>query len=72
MVLFALCLGRFAELAGDGSSPERAPREIYVPFSDLHVLLEQQPKRVLLGREEYDELVKRRRSRRKPTPRNPP
>ena len=39
--------------------PQRAPREIYVPFSDLHVLLEQQPKRVLLGRAEYDDLVKK-------------
>ncbi len=30
-----------------------------MPFSDLHVLLEQQPKRVLLSREEYDDLVKK-------------
>ena len=37
------------------------PREraIYVPFSDLHVLLQQQPKRVLLGREEYEDLLKK-------------
>ncbi len=48
-----------AALADDPLPPERAPREIYVPFSDLHVLLEQQPQRVLLPREEYDALVKR-------------
>ena len=46
-------------MADDPPPPERAPREIYVPFSDLHVLLEQQPQRVLLPREEYDALVKR-------------
>ena len=55
-----LLLGATA-LAGEAASPspQRAPREIYVPFSDLHVLLEQQPKRVLLGREEYNDLVKK-------------
>ena len=41
------------------SAAERATREIYVPFSDLHVILQQQPKRVLLSREEYDDLVKK-------------
>ena len=30
-----------------------------MPFSDLHVLLEHQPKRVLLSREEYNDLVKK-------------
>ena len=37
------------------------PREraIYVPFSDLHVILQQQPKRVLLSREEYADLLKK-------------
>ncbi len=33
-------------------------REIYVPFGDLQVLLEGQPRRVLLSREEYDNLLK--------------
>ena len=39
--------------------PEQKTREIYVPFSDLHILLESQPKRVMLGRQEYNDLVKR-------------
>ena len=55
----ALCVTAYAvSLAAEGPAPppERATREIYVPFSDLHVLLEQQPKRVLLSREEYDDL----------------
>ena len=64
IVIVLLCLraGRLHRaLAAEASAPphERATREIYVPFSDLHVLLEQQPKRVLLGREEYDDLVKK-------------
>ena len=46
---------------------EQKTREIYVPFSDLHVLLENQPKRVMLGRQEYEELLKRAKRRRKPT-----
>ena len=47
--------------AADAPAPagQRAMREIYVPFSDLHVLLEQHPKHVLLGRDEYDALVKK-------------
>ncbi len=38
---------------------ELKTREIYVPFSDLHVLLQNQPQRVLIGRQEYEELVKK-------------
>ena len=49
----------FPHLAAESPKIERAPREIFVPFSDLHVLLEQQPKRVLLSREEYDDLLKK-------------
>ncbi len=61
-VAFALHFVGGTVLADEPSPPpERAPREIYVPFADLHVLLEQQPKRVLLGREEYDDLVQRAR-----------
>ncbi|MCC6127136.1 MAG: hypothetical protein IT426_19415 [Pirellulales bacterium] len=45
--------------AAEPPKVERAPREIYVPFDDLNVLLEQQPKRVMLSREEYDELLKK-------------
>ena len=50
-------IGNAAEQANQ--PPERAPREIFVPFSDLHILLEQQPKRVLLDRREFDDLVKK-------------
>jgi len=42
--------------------PEKEPekvREILVPFSDLRVILENQPRRVLLSRAEYDALVKK-------------
>ncbi|NLE37430.1 MAG: hypothetical protein GX621_05330, partial [Pirellulaceae bacterium] len=34
-------------------------REILVPMDDLNVLLENQPRRVLLSREEYEELLKK-------------
>ncbi|HBO43449.1 MAG TPA: hypothetical protein DD670_05870, partial [Planctomycetaceae bacterium] len=36
-------------------------REILVPMDDLNVLLENQPRRVLLPREEYEELLKKAR-----------
>jgi len=36
-------------------------REIFVPFEDLNVLLERQPRRVLLSRQQYDELLERAR-----------
>jgi hypothetical protein len=45
--------------AAESPKPEVAPREIFVPFNDLNVLLEQQPKRVLLSREEYNDLLKK-------------
>jgi hypothetical protein len=45
--------------AGDPAKADRPTREIFVPFGDLNVLLEQQPKRVLLSRHEYDELLKK-------------
>jgi len=38
--------------------PEKT-REILVPFSDLNVILENQPHRVLLSRQQYDALVKK-------------
>ena len=37
--------------------PEPVVREIYVPFGELDVLLEDQPQRVLLSREAYEELL---------------
>ncbi|MBN1394242.1 MAG: hypothetical protein JW959_04410, partial [Pirellulales bacterium] len=46
-------------LLSSADAERRKTREIYVPFSDLHVLLENQPKRVLVGREEYEALLKK-------------
>jgi hypothetical protein len=58
MVIAAFCIANATCFAGEQSSP--APeRSIYVPFSDLHVILQQQPKRVLLSREEYGDLLKK-------------
>ncbi len=55
----AMALAAFSALAGE-EPPERRPplvRELYVPFADLSVLLENQPRRVLLERAEYEELL---------------
>jgi hypothetical protein len=46
----AVLLG--APCFADDAPPPRE-RAIYVPFSELHVILQQQPKRVLLGRAEF-------------------
>ena len=48
-------------LAADCRAGEPKPlvREIFVPFADLDVLLESQPQRVLLSREQYEELLKK-------------
>ena len=54
MAVIALLL-----LATAAPAAEPPTREIYVPFSDLHVLLQNQPQRVLIGRQEYDDLVKK-------------
>ena len=62
IVIAALVVAFVAALpasAEDAPPPEQKAREIYVPFSDLHILLESQPKRVMLGRQEYNDLVKR-------------
>jgi len=58
----AILLG--AGLSGaPGRADEAEPtvREIYVPFDDLDVLLEDQPQRVLLSREQYESLVEKAR-----------
>jgi len=48
--------------AADGNATkaktETPRREIFVPFEDLNVLLQQQPKRMLLSRQEYEALLK--------------
>ena len=54
-------------LAMDGTIPRSAmaeepvplEREIFVPFKDLDVLLENQPRRVLLSRQDYADLLKK-------------
>jgi len=46
---------------GNAGKPEEPVRELYVPFEDLSVLLESGPRRVLLTRGEYDDLLKRAR-----------
>ncbi len=38
---------------------EKPIREIFVPFEDLHILLENQPRRVMLSRQEYQTLLRR-------------
>jgi len=55
-----------AATAGEAPNPglkppaaEKPVREIYVPFADLNVLLEGQPRRFLLSRQEYDDLLRR-------------
>ena len=48
-----------AAQAGSPASEPQKTREIYVPISDLKVLLESGPHRVLLTRQEYDQLVKK-------------
>ncbi len=53
---------RWLAVAGTNAPPEKpAPeeptREIFVPYEDLHVLLERQPRRVLLSRSEYEALL---------------
>jgi hypothetical protein len=42
-----------------GDKPQPLVREIYVPFADLSVLLENQPQRVFLPRDQYEELLKK-------------
>ena len=56
LVLVALIAPAFA---GGPSDTEKPRREIFVPFADLNVVLENQPRRVLMSREEFDALVKR-------------
>ena len=53
----AIAAARAANAPAD--EPPAKTREIYVPISDLKVLLESEPHRVLLTRQEYDELVKK-------------
>ena len=54
----AICLAAGAALAQQASPPEKV-REIFVPFKDLNILLEDQPRRVLLSRQQYNDLLKK-------------
>ncbi len=54
----------------EAAEPPPLVREIYVPFGDLHVLLENDPKRVLLSRTQYEELLAKAAAR-GPKPRAP-
>ena len=61
LILLALALAAAGSTAAAGNAPpplkEEKIREIFVPFDDLHVLLEGGTQRVLLAREQYDELL---------------
>lgn len=46
-----------AAVAAPGG-PEKPRRELYVPYADLHILLENQPRRVMLPRKQFDELLR--------------
>lgn len=43
----------------DAPADTKPIRELIVPFSELNVLLESRPRRVMLPREQYDDLLKR-------------
>ena len=52
--LATICVGTAAAAA-----EEKPVREIFVPFTDLDVLLQHQPNRVLLSRDEYNALIEK-------------
>ena len=67
-LVFALLLAGTSDTlpaSAPATSPAEPPantapkivREIFVPFEDLNVLLENQPRRVLLSRTQYEELI---------------
>ncbi len=57
--VLAICLGAAGTSSAQETNPPEKVREIFVPFKDLNILLENQPRRVLLSRQQYDELVKK-------------
>ena len=58
-VLSVVFPAAFAFGATGQDKPDEVIREIFVPFEDLNVLLEGQSRRVLLTRDEYEELLKK-------------
>ena len=63
MVLLAGCILPSAILAAEAGKAEATEthREIFVPYEDLHVLLEDEPRRVMLSREQYNTLLRQAR-----------
>ena len=61
LALAALCWVGFSVPQSRAGEKKERPivREIFVPFEDLEALLEGQPRRVLLPRAEYEELLKK-------------
>ncbi len=61
LLLVLLVAGLLMSAAGlaAGAPAEGVVRELYVPFEDLHVVMEGGPRRVLLSREEYEDLLAR-------------
>ncbi|MBN2021524.1 MAG: hypothetical protein JW809_01905 [Pirellulales bacterium] len=57
LLLLALAWIVLPAVAFAAELAEQRVREIYVPAEDLHVLLEGQPQRVLLPRDEYEDLL---------------
>jgi len=57
--LVALGTSAIPAVEKQDAEAKRIVREIYVPFEDLNVLLEGQPRRVLLSRDEYEELLRK-------------
>ena len=57
LALALLCTAPWLSAAEKAPAQPEKIRELFVPFSQLNVLLENQPRRVLLSREEYDTLV---------------
>ena len=60
-ILLMICVAMASAGASKAAPAEAIPagepemvREIFVPFEDLNVLLEDQPRRVLLSRQEFD------------------
>jgi len=59
MAALATAFGLPSASSVRAAEPRPLVREIFVPFADLNVLLENQPQRVLLNREQYEELLKK-------------
>ncbi len=59
LFVLAICLGAAGTSPAQETNPPEKVREIFVPFKDLNILLENQPRRVLLSRQQYNELLKK-------------